>query len=165
MQPFRRLVSAAILAASVAAPVLAADYKALTPLLADLPGWQAEAATGMNMDMNGQTMVTAERSYDKGEDKHVQASILVGQAAAMGLPAAGGESMRIETEEGVLEVLKMDGFTVTKQHDKAEGGSGAIVVHLGPTALFAVNYDGLSADEGLSLAKRFDWRKLQAAAK
>ncbi len=81
----------------------------------------------------------------------------------MALAAGGAGAMKIETEDGVLEVVSMDGFTVTKQHDK--GGSGSILVQLDQAALFAVNYEGLSADEGMSIAKRFDWKKLQSAAK
>lgn len=150
---------------ALAAAAQAADYKALTALLVGLPGWEASEASGMNMEVSGQKMVSAERSYDKADSKHVQAAVIVGQMALSAAPGDGSGHMKVETADGILEVVTVDGFTVTKQHDKADGDSGSVIVHLSPVAMFAVTYEGLSAGEGLAVAQKFDWKKLQSAVK
>ena len=47
-------------------------------------------------------------------------------------------------------------FTV---HDK----SGAIVVGLADNALFSLSFNGVPEDEAFALARRFDWKGIQAA--
>jgi hypothetical protein len=41
--------------------------------------------------------------------------------------------------------------------------SGAILVALGPSAMFSLSFNGVAEDEALTLAKRFDWKTIQAA--
>jgi hypothetical protein len=40
--------------------------------------------------------------------------------------------------------------------------SGAILVGLADSALFNFAYTGITEDEALGLAKRFDWKAMQA---
>jgi len=41
--------------------------------------------------------------------------------------------------------------------------TGAILVALGPSAMFSLSFNGVAEDEALTLAKRFDWKTIQAA--
>jgi hypothetical protein len=41
--------------------------------------------------------------------------------------------------------------------------AGAILVALGPSAMFSLSFNGVAEDEALTLARRFDWKTIQAA--
>ncbi|MDP1666839.1 MAG: hypothetical protein Q8L79_17150 [Methylobacter sp.] len=142
----------------------AASYEALKPLLGDVPGWTGEAAEGASMDMEGMKMVTVSRHYQRGEAQslNVQVGLMPG---AMG--ASMQMTMNMETDEAVMSTTTIDGFRVHQNHEKAQN-SGAVVVILGGrdeknSALFSVDYTGISAQEAMTMAKGFDWKKMQAA--
>ena len=42
--------------------------------------------------------------------------------------------------------------------------SGAILVALGTSEMFSISFRGIGYDDALSLAKKFDWKAIQAAA-
>ena len=42
--------------------------------------------------------------------------------------------------------------------------SGTLIVALSKNAMFSLAYEGVSEDEALPLADKFDWKALQAAA-
>jgi hypothetical protein len=42
--------------------------------------------------------------------------------------------------------------------------SGALMVELGKDAVFAFSYGGITEDEAIALAEKFDWKAMQAAA-
>ncbi len=144
----------------------AASYEALKPLLGDVPDWVGDAAEGSGMDMEGAKMVTASRHYQRGEGQslNVQLGLLPG---AMAAPMQMMMGMNMETEEAVMNTSTIDGFRVHQNHEKAQK-SGAIVVILGgddkSSAIYSMDYTGISAQDALALAKRFDWKKMQAAA-
>jgi hypothetical protein len=41
--------------------------------------------------------------------------------------------------------------------------SGTVLVVLGPSAIFNVAFNGVAEDEAFGLARRFDWKAIQAA--
>ncbi len=148
----------------LAAPAQAEDYQKFTPLLVDLPGWEAEPADGMSMDLSGQKMASATRNYQKGEAQ-ADAAIMWGAGAAGQMPAgAGHQAMRIETGDGYFVTEAQDDFTVTRQYSRTEK-SGAVMVGMGDSLMFVLNYTGLSDGEGEALARRFDWKAIKAVAK
>lgn len=146
--------------------VNAADYDALKPLLGDVADWTGEAAEGSSMNMEGVTLVTANRHYQNGEARSldVQLSLMPG---AMAAPIQATMNMNMETDEAVVTTSTIDGFVVHHNHEKAQN-SGDVVVILGGddkrTAMFTMSYTGINAQEALAMAKRFDWKKMQAAA-
>ncbi|MBN1932003.1 MAG: hypothetical protein JW786_10400 [Desulfobacterales bacterium] len=141
-----------------------ASYQTLFPYLIDLPGWSGSEPEGMNMEMSGMTMVNATRSYTKG-DKELTAVIMIGnQAFGLNPAAAGG--MKVETSQGKMDFKTIDGFQVQTVYDK-EDNSGAVNVILQDAggALFTLTFEGLKAEEAFNLVRKFDWEKIQKAAK
>jgi hypothetical protein len=136
-------------------------FQRLTPLLIDLDGWQGKKPDGMSMDMPNGSMTTATREYDKGPAR-LHASVVVGQAAIGALtPLITG--MNITTTEGHMLTTSMQGMQVLKSYTTAQK-SGALLVALDKDAMFSFSYNGISEDEALALAGKFDWKAIQAAA-
>jgi hypothetical protein len=137
-----------------------ASYQPLAALLVDLSGWTAGKPDGMAMEMNGATMITATRHYERGEAQ-IDAQIVTGPAA-QGSLAAAGSTMKMETSEGRMTSGLLDGFQVTRTYTFSDK-SGGIIVGLRDNALFSVSFNGIADDEALALAKKFDWKAIQAA--
>lgn len=143
--------------------VLFAD-DGLKPFLVNLNGWQGEAPQVMSMDMNGVQMVNAVRSYESG-DKSLAATVMI-TSLQMGM--ASFQQMNMAQGEVSVSTTQMDGFKVMHAHDGNENG-GSIIVLLGETqkssALFSLGYEGISGKDSLAIARKFDWKGMQKAAK
>jgi hypothetical protein len=150
------LAFAALCAASISSAARAQQsFQRFVPLLVELPGWKANKPDGM-------AMVTATRAYERGA-AHVNASILSGMAAQAAL-AATGTGIKIETADMHIGTSTIDGFQVTKSYTTSNK-AGAIMVALGPAAVFTLAVTGINEDEALTLAKKFDWKAIQALVK
>ncbi|WP_245315858.1 hypothetical protein [Bradyrhizobium neotropicale] len=106
-------------------------------------------------------MTTATRDYER-DSAQVHASVVVGQAAA-GAMGSIESGMNIQTPEGHVMSSNMHGMQVLKSYNSKEK-SGTLVVALGQNALFNFVYQGLTEDDAVALAEKFDWKALQAAA-
>ena len=157
------LAFAALGAASISSAARAQQsFQRFVPLLVELPGWKANKPDGMAMEVAGGSMVTATRAYERGA-AHVNASILTGMAA-QGALAATSTGIKIETADMHIGTSTIDGFQVTKSYT-ISNKAGAIMVALGPAAVFTLAVTGISEDEALTLAKKFDWKAIQALVK
>jgi len=136
-------------------------FQRFLPLLVDLDGWQGKKPDGMTMAMPNASMTTATREYQRAAAQ-LHVSVIVGPAA-VGALAATQAGMNIQTSDGHIITSTINGLTVTKTFNIKQK-SGAIMVALGPSALFSVSYSGLTEDDALPLAQKFDWKALQAAA-
>jgi hypothetical protein len=136
-------------------------FQRFLPLLVELDGWQGKKPDGMSMEMANMSMTTATRDYQRGAAQ-VHASVVLGQAAA-GALAPFQAGMNIETSDGHMITSTMHGLPVIKTFE-AKQKSGAIMVALGKEALFSFSYNGITEDEALPLAEKFDWKAIQAAA-
>jgi hypothetical protein len=135
-------------------------FERFLPFLVDLDGWQGKKPQGFAMEMTGSNMITASRDYERGPAR-LQASVMTG-AAAQGALAPTRTAMNIETSEGRMNTSTIDGVPVTRSFNiKAQ--SGAILVALGTSALLSINFKGISDDDALALARKFNWKALQAA--
>ena len=154
-----------LLAASI--PVYAGQYESLSPLLIDLKGWQAEPAKGMDMDMGGTKIIQAARQYTR-DGKEADAMVMIGNAMMTQAQAQGMQSMQMETAEAKVKVTTIDGYQVSIHHSKVDT-EGAVVVVLPGTgqqgAIFVFHYKGLNEKDGLSIAKSFNWKKIEMQAK
>jgi hypothetical protein len=163
----RGVVSFAWTALAVAlflhSPAANADpaFKRFLPLLIDLDGWTGKKPDGVSMDMPNASMTTATRDYHRASAQ-LHASVMIGAAAA-GALAGALSGMNVETSEGHMLTATIGGMKTTKTYSNKDK-SGAILVALGQTALFSVSYNGLTEDEALPLAQKFDWKAIQAAA-
>ncbi|MBN2231859.1 MAG: hypothetical protein JW781_03440 [Deltaproteobacteria bacterium] len=147
-----------------AAPAAAAAYDALLPLFIDLPGWNAEPAEGMAMDMGGSSMVSATREYRRGEAQFSAVMMTGQQAGAMAATVTSQGKMKIETSEVYMAVETIAGFPAYVVRNKQEqSGSITILLDTNPDSarVFTVGYEHLDADEALTLAKKFDWPQIK----
>ena len=136
-------------------------FQRFLPLLVDLDGWQGKKADGMSMAMSNVSMTTANRDYQRGPAQ-AHASVMVGQTAA-GALAPINSGMNVTTSDGHMITATMHGMPVLKSYTTAQK-SGALMVALDKDAMFSFAYTGISEDEALALAEKFDWKAIQAAA-
>ena len=61
-----------------------------------------------------------------------------------------------------MSTSTIDGLQVTRTFTFADK-SGAVIVVLGPNAVFMLSFNGISDDEGLKVARQFNWKSIQAA--
>lgn len=135
-------------------------FQRLMPLLVDLDGWQGKKPDGMSMEMPSGSMTTASREYDKGPAR-LHATVVVGPAAIGALtPLVTG--MNVNTSEGHMLTDTLHGMKVLKSFTTAQK-SGALLVALDKNAMFSLSYNGLSEEDALALAEKFDWKAIQAA--
>jgi hypothetical protein len=137
-------------------------FQRLMPLLVDLDGWQGKKPDGMSMEMPNGSMTTATREYQKGPAR-VNAAVMIGTAAA-GALAPMHAGMNITTSEGHMLSGNMHGMQVLKSYTTAQK-SGALLVALDKDAMFTFSYNGMTEDEAMALAEKFDWKAIQAATK
>jgi hypothetical protein len=136
-------------------------FQRFLPLLVDLDGWQGKKPDGMSMEMANMSMTSATRDYQRGPAQ-VHAGIVIGQAA-VGALAPFQAGMNVQTSDGHMITSTMHGPPVIKTFNTPQK-SGAIMVALGKEALFSFSYNGITEDEALALAEKFDWKAIQAAA-
>ena len=156
-------VASAIAAASLLLPSVAGAQQAFQrfiPLLIDVDGWQGKKADGVSLEMPGNSMVTATREYQRGPAR-IHAQILTGSAAQGALAAM--QTLNIETSDGRMSTSTIDGLKVTRTFT-IKDKSGAIMVALGPNAMFSFTFNGIGDDEALDLAKKFNWKAMQTTA-
>jgi hypothetical protein len=138
------------------------SFQRFVPFLIDLPGWKGNKPDGTAMEMAGTSMITARRAYERGA-AHVNVSVLTG-LAAQGVLAATSAGIKIETADMHINTSTIDGLQVTKTYT-VSNKAGAIMVALGPAAVFTLAFTGIDEDEALTLARTFDWKALQAQVK
>ncbi len=156
-----RLVLAGLPAAWLAvSPAQAQDFQKFVPFLVDLPGWTGAKADGMAMQVPGAAMITATREYKRGGDT-LSVQIISG-AAAQGVASGAQSGMKLETAEMHMSTATVDGLSVMRTFQVSDK-SGAVIVVLAPNAILNVGFKGVAEDEALALAKRFDWKAIQAA--
>lgn len=151
------LPAAALLRASTARAEQ--SFQRFVPLLIDLDGWQGKKPDGVSLEAGSAGLITAGREYRRGAAR-LHAQVLIGPAAQAAL-AATKIGTKIETSEGHMNTSLIDGLSVTRSFTE-KTQSGAILVALGANALFDVSFNGITEDEALALAKKFNWKAMQA---
>jgi len=155
------LVLAALPAAWLPSAVHAQPaFQRFLPFLVDLSGWKGEKPDGVSMEMPGNSMISAARRYERG-GASLDAQIVMG-TAAQGALAATHSGMHIETSDMRMSTSTIDGLPVTRTYT-ISSKSGAVMVALSANALFSLSFNGIADDEALTLARKFDWRAMQAA--
>ena len=158
---------AALILLIPAASIFPQSYETLLPLLVDLPGYSGEDPEGMDVSSSDLKAVSVSREYSKGESE-LHAGILVGQQSAGVWNPGYQEGLKMETPEGLMEVKQEGGFLIFHSYNKKKQ-EGMIAVLLdkgtadgGGGAVFVFAYKGIDNNDGLSLAKKFDWKKIKA---
>ncbi len=143
--------------------VFAGSFRDLYPYLIDLPGWNASKPEGSSTKIPfvGTAVVEAHREYTRG-NATVRVTVGKGKGVMMAW-APFAMNMEYEDEHGWRKVKNINGFQVGIQYDK-EGKSGSVVVNLTmgeqTVGVLDLEYEGITPDEALELAKKFDWKKI-----
>jgi hypothetical protein len=162
----RHVVKLALAAVAVAwlspSSAQAPGFQRFVPLLIDLDGWKGEKADGMSMQMGGTSMDAATRKYERGEAS-IDVQVMVGPAAQAALaPTQAG--IKIETPNERMSTSSIDGFVVLRTY-QINDKSGGVIVALSNNAAFSLTFNGITDEDALALAKKFNWKAIQAAAK
>jgi hypothetical protein len=136
------------------------SFQRFLPLLVDLQGWKGNKPDGVSMEAGGTSMVAATREYERG-DARLNAQVMIG-SAAQGALATIASGMKVETSEARMSTSTIDGLQVATTFTKADK-SGAILVALGTNALLSFSFNGVAEEEALALARKFNWKAIQAA--
>ena len=153
----------------VGTPVFSASYESLYGCLKNLSGWKGDKPTGMQANMGGMNMITANRAYHRS-GKKLTATIILGQQALGMLPALSAQKERtMDTPKGKMIVKKIKGAYVRMFYDKGQK-QGMVLVPLNSgkkkaPAVFAFHFEGLSLEEGQALAESFDWKDMREKLK
>lgn len=135
-------------------------FERFYPFLVDLPGWTGDKPDGMAMQLAGISILTATRKYRR-DGASLEAGILTGPAAQAGLAMLKSD-MKVETSDGHVKTETIDGIRIARTYT-VKDKSGAILIGVADNALFNLAYTGITEDEAFALAKRFDWKAIQAA--
>lgn len=136
-------------------------FERLYPFLIDLPGWTGDKPDGVSMSLGGFDVLTAGRKYKRDDGAHVEANILSGSAAQAGIGMLKSD-MKLQTSEGHVVVETVDGVRIARTYT-AKDKSGAVLIGIGDNAVLSVSYSGITEDEAFALARKFDWKAIQAA--
>ena len=144
----------------------ALTYQDVLPYLVDLPGWQSGKPTGMTSSMNGMNMVTASKEYSQGEKKF-NVSVVFGNPMFGAMPMMGNMNMNIDTPEERIYTKTINGFMVVVTYEKQDK-SGSILVYLkkdqGNSGVITFDFQGISEQEAMQLAKKFNWKGIKKLA-
>ena len=161
----RRAIVSAFISLSLAWPlsVARADqlFQRFLPLLIDIEGWQAEKPKGVSMHTSDLNMTTASRDYQRGKAE-LHAGVVIGPTAEATLGPLE-EGMNVQTTAGHVVSGTMHGMQVLRTFYQ-EQKSGVLIVGLTKDALFNLSYVGVTEDEAVALAEKFDWKAIQSAA-
>ena len=156
----RRVAMAGGLAfgASAVASVVQAQSKAdVRRLLIDLPGWEAPPASATN--------AVAELMFQREYTRDTSTVLVTFEISLLSEPTAYAALADHAPDQKPWKGV-IDGFTVQRVH-VADDDSGAIAVTLTdgrrrPSA-FLLEYESLSPDEALDIARQFDWLAMRQA--
>jgi hypothetical protein len=120
------------------------------PLLVDLPGWSAGRPTGAALNKFGVSMTMAVRGYRRGEAR-LTAQVVIMEVAwtwrgMMGIKAGRDDPI------GEPQVIKIPFYD-----------TGMVSVILAADTKFNLTFQGITSADALVLARRFDWKAIQAA--
>jgi hypothetical protein len=155
----RILLAALPVAWLAVAPTRAQDVQKLLPLLVDLPGWTGEHAQSLVLG----AFIKALRTYKRG-DAMLEATFLriAGEIPPGDPPFNHPLGTNFATAERHLIASTVDGFYTLRDFHK-QAKDGQVMVQLRRNAFFGLKFEGVSEDEAFSLARRFDWKAIEAA--
>ncbi|SFM62921.1 hypothetical protein [Thermodesulforhabdus norvegica] len=140
------------------------EYEEICKYLVDLDGWKGNQCEGIKMSGSPMgSMVTAHKTYVQG-DKELEAHVFYGAMAA-DYWSNYDRRIEIDSSEGLVKTLEVNGFHVGISYDKKDHG-GAVVVSLANSqdapAVFMISFKNMSWEDALEIARQFDWQALRS---
>lgn len=136
----------------------------LQALMVNLPGFKAGEAESASMNTAGMKMLTASRTYTKG-----QAVLNTTFVAGVGTEAYSDMGdINISTSDMRAKTRQINGFKVITNYD-IPGNTGGVMVWLGSgdgdQGALVFSFQGMDDGQALELAQKFDWKALRALAR
>lgn len=144
---------------ALSSPAGAQDVQKLTPFLVDLRGWTAGDDAPILIPGGAHT-IRATRSYKRGSAK-IDAGIVIGDGVE-GTLLIMQHFVKQEIPGLRMSTSQLDGFTVLRTFSTKDNVSTIWVV-FSSNAIFVFLSEGISEHEAFGLARRFDWKGMQAA--
>jgi len=148
---------------SFSASTLAGSLESCKTCFRSISGWKAGEVTGMNMSYSDVHMITAARTYSKG-DKKLQVNFISGAAPGIQPDIDKHGKFEMETSEGFIRTRIIKGKPVIIVYDKSDRSSTISIVlekpakgEAGPGSVLNFIGTNLTADELLKMAMGFDW--------
>ncbi len=146
-----------------------AGYQELCKYFKELPGWNSEECSGMQMSSNYVAGEMALKTYSKGE-KQLTAMITKGNwaYAQTGINPAQLQNFEMNVQNKFfVKTLRIRGYKVVVSYSK-EDNSGGIIVFLKEKnpqnpVIFLLNFEHMDWEEALDLAKKFDWDAMKSS--
>ncbi|MEW6356790.1 MAG: hypothetical protein AB1696_10710 [Planctomycetota bacterium] len=134
---------------------------ALKPLLIALPGWESDEVEVLGVKTGVIRTTALQRAYYQG-DAEATALLIATSRTTIDRKTA---DLRAECKGDKASDAKIDGFQVHVFYNTADRiGVVVVILNQGPSraAMFSLNFDGIDEVQALDLAKKFDWKKMQA---
>jgi len=125
-------------------------YQRFIPFLIELPGWTGLPPTGTERETKDGPVVTASRFYQRG-DARFNIWIMSGNAAAL----ATGSHAYINIRWAHDSTSTINGFEVRTLSTPI---AVLVDIALGPNGTFGLIFNGISEDEAMTIAQKFDWK-------
>jgi hypothetical protein len=134
-------------------------YQRFISFLIDLPGWTGSQPAGTDDETKGSRAIAVSRRYSRG-DARLNALIISGASSAF-IVLGGGSSDGVHTTVGGnhMSTSTIEGFHVMTLTSPAVVN---ITIMLGPDAWFRLFFNNVSEEEAMTIARRFDWKGIQA---
>jgi hypothetical protein len=129
-------------------------YERFFPFLIELPGWTSPPPTGTAKETKSGRVITALRGYERG-DAVFNAAIISGTTSS----AASNSTTHITVVGARMTTSTIDGFQVTMTSTRV---AVLIAVTLGPNATFHLVFNNVSEDDAMAMARKFNWKGIQA---
>jgi len=155
------ILLAALPVALAVAPTRAQDVQKLLALLVDLPGWTGEQALDVVV---GGRFFAALRTYKRGDAmlqvnfSRFEAEIPPGDLQSFHYPPGTNYAIA----ERHLMASTVNGF-YTLRDFYSQSKEGKVMVELRRDLFFALISNGVPEREAVALARRFDWKAIEAA--
>jgi hypothetical protein len=130
------------------------DYRRFIPFLIDLPGWTGPQPTGTDQERKGGRVITASRGYIR-DGASFNAFFISGTA----VPDDTNAGVNVTVGGTHKSTSIIDGFQVVKESTPV---FVLIAITLSPNAMFNLIFNGVSEDEAMAIARKFDWKGIAA---
>jgi hypothetical protein len=159
------LLSVFLLSISVA--VGATDYKSWLRLIPNTLGGLARSGEpdGMNMEMGGQSWSSLHQEYSNKSEKRISLTIVSGIVAPQAQAFQSMSHMQMETQDQVVETVKVSGYKSIFQLNKADK-NGSLMISVNQQTLVIIEAEPITSEkELLPLAEEVPLEKIATQTK
>lgn len=140
----------------------ASNSEGFVQFFPDINGWESEKAIGADTDSGKSSTISVSRTYKK-DNSIIDATLVIDKNPAAPDNKTG---YRLEGENSLIHIMKLNGFNVQLAHDKKENG-GIIIVFIAEKpvkknyATLTFTYKNIEYSKVIEFSKKFGWQKIK----